>query len=341
MIYVWWGGCRPVYPKLPEPRRRRPPFLALAPLDWSRLKETRELEDIVLTAYPTSTENRARWPTARASTWARSAGRAPTAGSHGSSSGLPRVVRAGFLDALIEAVLDDKSAVSVHDTPTIAGGRRLAPKHGALRAPRRIRGTRLSRSLPSSARCAVRDVADDRGELPRARPHRPVARRQVDVRHVAQFGEPGEEGIALHDGVLEQRCARHGRVHGFTSEQYDAVAIGRAPFAGPVSRPSPRSAPGCGRWPVAVGFGTAVHREHDGTPCRRHRVADRIDEVGPSARRAAATSSTPTPSQSPGTRTIGVVCCPGASHWRNLQPAPRQTPSRSGMPRDRCVGPHA
>src|SRR5918996_4462667 len=50
---------------------------------------------------------------------------------------------------------------------------------------------------------SLRDVADDPGELPGARPHRPVARRQVDPADVAQLGETTEPRIALLDGGLD------------------------------------------------------------------------------------------------------------------------------------------
>src|SRR5438034_1011541 len=63
-----------------------------------------------------------------------------------------------------------------------------------------VRGTVLS----------LREVADDCRELSRARPHRPVARRQVDVGDVAQLGETAEPRLALFDGVLVLR----GRVPG-------------------------------------------------------------------------------------------------------------------------------
>src|SRR5205823_2838376 len=46
------------------------------------------------------------------------------------------------------------------------------------------------------------DVADDCGELLRARPHGPVARGQVDPGHVAELGKAGEPGVVLFDGVL-------------------------------------------------------------------------------------------------------------------------------------------
>src|ERR671919_1215220 len=59
---------------------------------------------------------------------------------------------------------------------------------------------------------SLRDVADDPGELPRARPHRPVARRQVDPADVAQLGETTEPRIALLDGGLDL-LGREPRAH--------------------------------------------------------------------------------------------------------------------------------
>ena len=49
------------------------------------------------------------------------------------------------------------------------------------------------RCRPVQDRLRRRDVADDRGELPRARPHRPMARRQVDPGRVAELWDAGKE----------------------------------------------------------------------------------------------------------------------------------------------------
>ena len=52
-------------------------------------------------------------------------------------------------------------------------------------------------ALRRDLRVSLRDVADDLGELLRTRPHRPVARRQLDPGHVAQLGQAGDERVAL------------------------------------------------------------------------------------------------------------------------------------------------
>ena len=127
LIYLWWA----VAPKHPEPgyrafrgyregaeivseaARAAPPphFLSQVPLDWSR-RETQQLEEIVLTAYPTSTDNRALADRAGLDasqiTWAGS-GRRITRGLLATAS------RSDRLDALVEAILIDPSAVSVHE----------------------------------------------------------------------------------------------------------------------------------------------------------------------------------------------------------------------------------
>jgi hypothetical protein len=110
LIYVWWGVKREKPP--PDPGvTSRPHFLAESPIDWSR-KETHELEQMVLTAYPTSTELQALADRARIApemvSW-RSSGRRITREVLGVAS------RAGRLGDLVQAILEDPSAVSVHD----------------------------------------------------------------------------------------------------------------------------------------------------------------------------------------------------------------------------------
>jgi cellulose synthase operon protein C len=126
MIYVWWGvEASPQNGGTPE----RPHFLDVVPLDWSR-KETRELEDIMLTAYPTSTENQALADRAGVDlgkiSWA------------GSDRRITRELldsgsRAGRLDTLIQAVLDDKATVSVHDRLRSLVGDEWLEARGLLR----------------------------------------------------------------------------------------------------------------------------------------------------------------------------------------------------------------
>ena len=74
-----------------------------------------------------------------------------------------------------------------------------------------------------------RDVAQDRGELLRAGPHRPVARRQVDLGHVAQLGQAGEQGIALFDGLLVLLGGEPGRDDGARHVEAGVVGELRRP----------------------------------------------------------------------------------------------------------------
>src|SRR6187397_2230768 len=61
---------------------------------------------------------------------------------------------------------------------------------------------RPCRIFPRKLVARARDVADDRGELLWARPHRPVARRQIDIGHVPQFRQAREKRIALLQSLL-------------------------------------------------------------------------------------------------------------------------------------------
>jgi hypothetical protein len=106
-IYVWWG-----FPASPDavPVAPSSHFLTDSPLDFSR-QETRELEELLLTAYPTGTESRAladRTGINPASiNWearGRFITRALMLAAHQSSR----------LDALVESVLVDPAAASVH-----------------------------------------------------------------------------------------------------------------------------------------------------------------------------------------------------------------------------------
>ena len=108
MIYLWWGvAAEPDDPAVD----RAPHFLAGQPLDWSR-PETLALEDVVLTAYPSPTEVRML---------ADRAGLDPAGISWSTTSRritrelLGNAGRAGRLDALVGAVLDDPDAAAVHE----------------------------------------------------------------------------------------------------------------------------------------------------------------------------------------------------------------------------------
>src|SRR3989442_10485361 len=91
-----------------------------------------------------------------------------------------------------------RSAISKRDTPEAKSS---SPSDA-----------RISTYPSSAPGCGPRDVANDRGELLRARPHRPVARRQVDVGHLAQLGQAADPRIALLDSVLDL-LRRHLRAH--------------------------------------------------------------------------------------------------------------------------------
>jgi hypothetical protein len=105
-IYVWWG-----FPATPDtvPLAPSSHLQTDAPLDWSQ-KEARKFEELLLTAYPTSTESRAL---------ADRAGIDPAqinwegAGRRITRELIEAAKRSGLLDALIEAVLADPQAASV------------------------------------------------------------------------------------------------------------------------------------------------------------------------------------------------------------------------------------
>ena len=81
------------------------------------------------------------------------------------------------------------------------GERDRRPDHVRGRGRGARAGVHAARRRARLSRLAVRDVADDRGELLRARPHRPVARRQVDPGDVAQLGDAAEPGRVVLLGV--------------------------------------------------------------------------------------------------------------------------------------------
>jgi len=107
-VYVWWG-MKPAPPDEPGPLPEHH-FLADVPLDWSR-RETVALEELVLTAYPTSTEtlslaDRAGLDMSRIA-WSQT--------DRSIARELLTVAgRAGNVDELVAAMLDDKAAVSIH-----------------------------------------------------------------------------------------------------------------------------------------------------------------------------------------------------------------------------------
>jgi hypothetical protein len=107
MIYVWWGVPSDRHEAtMAEPMQ----VLTEYPLDWSR-PETKELEDIVLTGYPSPVDMQGL---------ANRAGLNPGMISWASSN--RRITRelldtasaAGRVDSLVEAVLDDPETTSVH-----------------------------------------------------------------------------------------------------------------------------------------------------------------------------------------------------------------------------------
>ena len=70
------------------------------------------------------------------------------------------------------------------------------------------------RQVPPAPR---RDPAEDLGELQRTRPHRPVARREVDVGHVVKLGQAGDPRVAFFDRACDllrsHGCAHDRRWH--------------------------------------------------------------------------------------------------------------------------------
>jgi hypothetical protein len=108
MIYLWWAVERASGPPAGE---FAPLLLSQVPLDWAR-KETQELEELVSLAYPTGTYLRALADRAGVDlsriSWTGS-------GRRTTRELLSIAGRSGRLPALVEAVLADPVAVSVHD----------------------------------------------------------------------------------------------------------------------------------------------------------------------------------------------------------------------------------
>ncbi len=227
------------------------------------------------------------------------------------------------------------------------------------------------------------DVADDPGELPGARPHRPVARRQVDPGHVAQLGETAEPsrvvllGVGLHLLGREPRADDGARdvatrvVRQLRSLAQDAARLrNRSPpkglellLAEPVEVllvrelllggqghldaievgvhcADPRGGVDIhhGRdpvgEPVARGIagepGAAVHGEHDGSPRRLDRLADRVDVVRHGDRGSVGVGRLEA-----GQRHRGDVVAVGTQRGGDLVPRPRAEPE-PGNQDDRC-----
>ena len=137
-IYLWWAvlpaepiptaAAAPPGPPAPPapPPPSRPEFLDDVPLDWSS-KEVQQLEEIVLTAYPSSTE---ALSIASATgidldriSWA-STGRRFIRELLGTAS------RSGLLEELVEAMLADKGASSIHPALRALLGDEWLEAHG-------------------------------------------------------------------------------------------------------------------------------------------------------------------------------------------------------------------
>jgi hypothetical protein len=109
MLYVWWGAA-PTEPESGGAVEVQPHFLREGRLDWSR-KETRELEQLMLTAYATGSDM--QFLASRAGldlgaiNWS-AASRTITRELLSTASD------AGRLDDLVAAMLTDQSAVSIH-----------------------------------------------------------------------------------------------------------------------------------------------------------------------------------------------------------------------------------
>ena len=109
-IYLWWAVEANPAPKPHEPDLH-PDFLTESPINWER-KEIRTLEELMLTAYPTNTDT---------VMLASQAGLDPGLISRASSGRrftreiLATASRSGRLEELVETVLSDPVAVSVHE----------------------------------------------------------------------------------------------------------------------------------------------------------------------------------------------------------------------------------
>lgn len=121
-VYLWWA--------VDSGEEHRPSssthFLAESPLDWSR-QETRELEDILLTVYPTSTDSRLIASAAGLDmtliSWSGSARRV-------TRELVVTASRGGRLDALVGAVLADPAGTAVRDRLRSLVGEEWLAEHG-------------------------------------------------------------------------------------------------------------------------------------------------------------------------------------------------------------------
>jgi len=108
-IYLWWAvdtGSEPT-PGEPQPW---PDFLTDVPIDWSR-QEFLNLEELILTAYPTSTEIVALVSLVGLDLGAISRS---SSGRRIAREIIGTAGRAGLLELLVEVILSDRSAASVH-----------------------------------------------------------------------------------------------------------------------------------------------------------------------------------------------------------------------------------
>lgn len=109
-IYLWWAVEANPAPKPQEPEMQ-PDFLTESPINWER-KEIRTLEELMLTAYPTNTDT---------VLLASKAGVDPGLISRASSGRrftreiLATASRSGQLEELVETMLSDPVALSVHE----------------------------------------------------------------------------------------------------------------------------------------------------------------------------------------------------------------------------------
>lgn len=109
-IYLWWA-VETIAAQVPEEPETRPNFLTESPINWER-NEIRTLEELMLTAYPTYQDTLLL---------ASKAGLDPGLISRASSGRrvtreiLAIASRSGRLEELVETVLSDSVAVSIHE----------------------------------------------------------------------------------------------------------------------------------------------------------------------------------------------------------------------------------
>jgi hypothetical protein len=124
-IYLWWAVDTDPTPEPQEPATQ-PDFLTQTPINWER-KEIRMLEELMLTAYPTNTDTLMLASKAGldASLISRSG-----SGRRFTREILATASRSGRLAELIETVLSDPVAVSIHEPlRALVGATWLAAHH--------------------------------------------------------------------------------------------------------------------------------------------------------------------------------------------------------------------